>query len=334
MNHWGRIFSVSLFGESHGAGIGVTVAGCPAGIPLTLSDFQQDLERRKAGAKGTTPRIETDAPELLSGVFEGKTTGAPITIWFQNTNIRSKDYRTVLQHPRPGHADFVAVQKYAGFHDYRGGGHFSGRLTLALVGAGVVAKKIVEEVQIIAKVESIKGSTDIEKVLEAALAQNDSVGGIVSCEAQNIPSGWGEPFFDSIESVISHLAFAIPAIKGIAFGSGFQAAAMWGSEHNDLLANEKGITRSNHSGGVNGGISNGNTLRFQVAVKPTSSIGKPQETLNLASGKVEKLQIQGRHDTCIALRMPVVLEAVAAMALADFKLLRKTQTQLEKKDKQ
>lgn len=328
MNHWGRIFSVSIFGESHGKGVGITIDGCPAGIPLKISDFSEDLNRRRAGAKGTTPRIEADIPNLLSGVFEDKTTGAPLTIWFENTNTRSKDYSILRKQPRPGHADYVAEKKYKGFQDYRGGGHFSGRLTLALVAAGVVAKKIVEEVKIIAEIESIKGRNDIENVIEEAIAKQDSVGGIVRCAAHNIPIGWGEPFFDSIESAISHLAFAVPAIKGIAFGSGFDAALMWGSESNDLIINKKGETATNNSGGINGGISNGNELCFKVAVKPTSSIGVAQKTIHLESGKQEELRIKGRHDACIALRVPVVLEAITAMALADFKLIRKTQTNL------
>lgn len=328
MNHWGRIFSVSIFGESHGKGVGITIDGCPAGIPLKISDFSEDLNRRRAGAKGTTPRIEADIPNLLSGVFEDKTTGAPLTIWFENTNTRSKDYSILRKQPRPGHADYVAEKKYKGFQDYRGGGHFSGRLTLALVAAGVVAKKIVEEVKIIAEIESIKGRNDIENVIEEAIAKQDSVGGIVRCAAHNIPIGWGEPFFDSIESAISHLAFAVPAIKGIAFGSGFDAALMWGSESNDLIINKKGETATNNSGGINGGISNGNELCFKVAVKPTSSIGVAQKTIHLESGKQEELRIKGRHDACIALRVPVVIEAITAMALADFKLIRKTQTNL------
>lgn len=325
MNSWGRVFSVSIFGESHGDGVGITIDGCPSGIALEVKDFLTDLKRRKPGAKGTTPRIESDMPRLLSGVFNGVTTGSPLTIWFENKNIRSKDYSSILQHPRPGHADFVANEKYSGNQDYRGGGHFSGRLTLGLVAAGVVAKKILEGVNISATLESVKGSTNIEETIDAALAEQDSVGGIISCTAKNIPIGWGEPFFDSIESVIAHLVFAIPATKGIEFGSGFEAASMIGSEHNDVIKTESGTTDSNHSGGINGGISNGNELFFRVAVKPTSSIGKKQNTINLATGNLEELYIKGRHDACIALRMPVVIEAVTAMALADFKLLRKTQ---------
>lgn len=325
MNRWGRVLCVSIFGESHGEGVGVILDGCPSGISLSVDDFLSDLARRKAGAKGTTPRTESDIPMLLSGIFDGKTTGAPLTIWFENANIRSKDYSSVLQQPRPGHADFVANKKYYGCQDYRGGGHFSGRLTLALVAAGVVAKKIIEEVTICAEIEMIKGSKNIEQVLDEAMARKDSVGGVIRCEAENIPIGWGEPFFDSVEATIAHLAFSVPAIKGIAFGSGFGAAEMWGSEHNDLIISDNGKTQTNHSGGVNGGITNGNKLVFKVAVKPTSSIGKLQNTMNLSSGEMVDMQIKGRHDACIALRVPVVIEAITALALADFKLIRKTQ---------
>lgn len=327
MNHWGRIFSVSIWGESHGEGIGITISGCPAGISLTEEDFIEDLSRRKSGNKGTTPRIEKDLPKLLSGVFEDKTTGAPLTIWFANENVKSKDYSTVKKQPRPGHADFVAQKKFSGYNDYRGGGHFSGRLTLALVAAGVVAKKIVKGINIYAKIESIKGQTDFDKIIDEALAKKDSVGGIISCNAKPIPIGWGEPFFDGVESVIAHLVFAIPAIKGIEFGSGFNATKMWGSEHNDLIISKEGETMTNNSGGISGGITNGNMLSFKVAVKPTSSIGISQKTFDFSDNEIKEMIIEGRHDACIALRVPVVLEAITAMALADFKLLRKTQTE-------
>lgn len=188
-----------------------------------------------------------------------------------------------------------------------------------------MTKKIVNEVQISAKIESLKGRTDFENVIDEAVKNHDSVGGVVCCQAENLPVGWGEPFFDSIESVISHLAFAVPAIKGIEFGSGFGATEMWGSEHNDAFASKDGKTQTNHSGGINGGISNGNTLEFRVAVKPTASISKAQQTVNVETDEVEELRLKGRHDACIALRVPVVIEAITAMALADFKLIRKTQ---------
>jgi len=325
MNSFGKIFRISIFGESHGKSIGITVDGCPPGITLAEGDFASDLSRRKSGAKGTTPRNEEDLPDIISGTFNGFTTGAPITVLFRNTNTRSGDYANLQASPRPGHADFVANAKYMGFQDYRGGGHFSGRLTLALVAAGVIAKKIVAPVEITAKLTHAGGSAHIDEAIEKALATKDSIGGVVECCATNLPVGWGEPFFDSVESVISHLVFAIPAIKGIEFGSGFAAAQMTGSKHNDAIISPDGKTSTNNAGGINGGITNGNSLVFRVAVKPTSSIGQSQQTLNSQSGKVESLTIEGRHDACIALRVPVVLEAVTAIALADLQLVAVSQ---------
>ena len=322
MNSFGRIFRVNVFGESHGESVGVNIDGVPAGIPLKQEDFLPDLERRKAGAKGTTPRKEDDLPFLKSGVFNDHTTGAPVTILFENNNTRSADYAKLREFPRPGHADFVATQKYGGFEDYRGGGHFSGRLTLNLVAAGVIAKKILgPSIEVKAVLKEVGGHADPEQGLEAAIAAKDSVGGIVECTVDGLPIGLGEPFFDSIESNIAHAVFAIPAIKGIEFGAGFAAARMKGLEHNDAIIDTSGKTATNNAGGVVGGISNGNQLVFRIAVKPTSSTPKVQETLNVASGQVEQFSVKGRHDLCIALRVPVVLEAVTAMVLADFMLL-------------
>ncbi len=325
MNSFGRIFRIGIFGESHGKGVGISIDGCPAGIALCEGDFTADLSRRKAGAKGTTPRIESDLPKILSGVFNGYTTGAPIVILFENSNTKSKDYSNLLETPRPGHADFTAKQKYYGFNDYTGGGHFSGRLTLGLTAAGVVAKKIVSDIDIHAELTEIGGSTDKTKALDNAIALHDSAGGIIACRANNIPVGLGEPFFDAVESVIAHLVFSIPAVKGIEFGAGFAAASMLGSEHNDPIIDASGKTASNNAGGINGGITNGNELFFRVAVKPASSIGIKQKTFNFSSGKEEELHIKGRHDACIALRVPVIVEAVTAIALADFFLIRKSQ---------
>ncbi len=325
MNTFGRIFRVHIFGESHGKAIGVTLDGCPPGIPLTEEDFLQDLERRKPGAKGTTPRKEDDFPEIVSGCFRGHTTGAPITVLFRNKNIKSSDYDNLVKTPRPGHSDFVAWKRYQGFNDHRGGGHFSGRLTLALVTAGVVAKKLINPVDIQAKLIKAGGREDIEQAVAEALEAGDSLGGLVECRTSNIPLGWGEPFFDSVESVISHLAFAVPAIKGIEFGSGFSAAAMKGSQHNDPILDETGKTASNNAGGITGGITNGNEMIFRVAVKPTSSISIAQKTYSVESKKVETLEVKGRHDACIALRVPVVIEAITAIALADLKLVYHSQ---------
>jgi chorismate synthase len=257
MNSFGRFFRVHIFGESHGASVGITIDGCPAGLPLGTDDFTTDVERRKGGKqKGTTPRQEADEPHFYSGVFNGKTTGAPLTIIFENNNTRSGDYEKQRAVPRPGHADFVAHQKYGGFEDFRGGGHFSGRLTLCLVAAGVVAKKLLRTIAIKARILEIGGEPDLEQGLQKAIEQKDSVGGIVECTATGLPLGLGEPFFDSVESLLSHAVFSIPAIKGIEFGAGFAAARMFGADHNDAIMDATGNTATNHAGGVVGGISN------------------------------------------------------------------------------
>ncbi len=322
MNSFGRLFRVSIFGESHGESVGIVVDGCPAGMPLAVEDFLEDIERRKGGTqKGTTPRKEDDIPIFKSGVFNGKTTGAPIAIFFENKNTRSGDYEKQRSVPRPGHADFVAHHKFGGFEDYRGGGHFSGRLTVCLVAAGVIAKKLLNTITVKATILEIGGESDLEKGLQKAIDAKDSIGGIVECRVNGLPIGLGEPFFDSVESLISHAVFAIPAIRGIEFGTGFKAARMFGVEHNDAIENASGKTLTNHAGGVVGGITNGNELVFRIAVKPTSSTPKEQQTLNWETGAVEAFSVKGRHDLCIALRVPVVLEAVTALTLADLFLL-------------
>ena len=321
MNTFGKILRISIFGESHGNGVGITLDGVPAGLPLKFSDFKGDLERRRAGAKGTTPRKEADLPKLLTGVFNDHTTGAPLTILFENTNIRSKDYDKLREMPRPGHADYVASKKFGGFQDYRGGGHFSARLTTGLVTAGVIAKKLIRPIHIEAKLIEAGGDPDIDAAIDKAMEEQDSIGGIIECRATGIPVGLGEPFFDSMESLLAHIMFSIPAVKGIEFGSGFRAARMKGSEHNDNILSMDGTTETNHAGGINGGISNGNPLVFRIAIKPTSSISLAQQTLNLKTGKVETLKVEGRHDLCVALRAPVIVEAAAAIVLADLMLL-------------
>lgn len=322
MNSFGRLFRISIFGESHGESVGIVIDGCPAGMPLTVGDFLPDLERRKGGTqKGTTPRQEEDLPIFKSGIFNNKTTGAPITILFENKNIRSSDYEKQRDVPRPGHADFVAHKKFAGFEDFRGSGHFSGRLTVALVAAGVIAKKILKEVKITSSILEIGGEKDLDKGLQKAIDAKDSIGGIIECRAGGLPVGLGEPFFDSVESLLSHVVFAIPAVRGIEFGTGFAAAKMFGSEHNDAIDNMEGKTRTNHAGGIVGGLTNGNELVFRIAIKPTSSTPKEQNTLNWQTGKVENSSVKGRHDLCIALRVPVILEAVTAIVLADLMML-------------
>ena len=349
MNTFGRNFRVQIFGESHGEAIGVVVDGVKAGIPLSVEDFGEDIARRKSGAKGTTPRLEADEPEILSGVFEGHTTGAPIAVIFRNTNTKSADYEVLKNTPRPGHADYTASVKWDGFNDPRGGGHFSGRLTLPLVAAGVIAKKQCG-FSFKADLIEIGGERDKSKwasLLDATKAEGDSIGGIVECRVDGVPAGLGEPFFDSVESLISHAVFSIPGVRGIEFGDGFAASRMKGSEHNDslslsdtplngvadacsggstaslrsapsrqALATARPVPAKNGAGGVNGGITNGAPIVFRVAFKPTSSISKTQRTLNVKTGELVDLQVPGRHDTCFALRTPVIVEAVAAIVLA------------------
>lgn len=373
MNAFGRLFRIHIFGESHGESVGITVDGCPAGMPLTIDDFLPDLERRKGGTqKGTTPRQEEDLPLFMSGVFNHRTTGAPLTILFENKNTRSADYEKQRAVPRPGHADFTARQKFGGYEDFRGSGHFSGRLTVALVAAGVIAKKLLALVEgstspltplqgrgglspsansnstalatragspspqerepegevlqdsgitVRSTILEIGGESDLDAGLQKAIDAKDSIGGIVECLVQGLPAGLGEPFFDSVESLLAHIVFAIPAVRGIEFGTGFAAAKMFGAQHNDPINDMQGHTVTNHAGGVVGGISNGNELVFRIAVKPTSSTAKEQTTLNWETGNIETLSVKGRHDLCIALRVPVVLEAVTAIVLADLLML-------------
>ena len=321
MNSFGVIFRVSLFGESHGPAIGVIVDGCPPGIAVKPEDFLPDLSRRQSGSIGTTKRHEPDLPEILSGVFDDVTTGAPVTIVTRNSDKISSDYDEFKNIPRPGHADFVSHVKHSGFADMRGSGHFSGRITWGLVAAGVIAKKITDPAEVTASLISAGGSEDIEKAINKAILLNDSIGGIIECRVLNPPLAIGEPFFYSMESAVSHIVFSIPAIKGIEFGSGFAAALMKGSEHNDPFIDSKGKTSSNNAGGINGGITNGNEIIFRIVVKPTSSTGVDQTTFNFKEGRMTTLTVKGRHDTCIALRMPVIVEAATAIAMADLILI-------------
>jgi chorismate synthase len=353
---WGNKFKVSIFGESHGNGIGAVIDGLPAGIDIDLERVQNELNRRAArGNPLATPRKEGDQIEVLSGVFNGKTTGAPLAGLIRNENTRSGDYAKTKDLMRPGHADYAASVRYGGFQDYRGGGHFSGRLTAPLVFAGAIAKEIIRvirpELGIGSRIVSIGNVKDTEicdwKVYEnlskgfanpafplyhakledamkqeiiAAMADEDSVGGLVEGFITGLEPGIGNPFFESIESRLAGLLFSIPAVKGVTFGAGFEVVSLRGSQTNDALRINDGRIEAvtNYNGGINGGISNGMPIVFQVAFKPTPSIGKEQQTINLAERKEAVLTIQGRHDPCIVVRAFPVVEAATAICLADF----------------
>ena len=308
--------------------------GVPAGLELSEADFEKDIDRRRSGVKGTTPRKESDKPVILSGIYEGHTTGAPLAVIFRNENTRSSDYSLFAAMPRPGHADLTAALKWDDCQDPRGGGHFSGRLTLPVVAAGVVAKKILADATILdetpcndvcARIVELGGipvgqEGEWQKAIDKTMKEGDSLGAVIECIVPQIDPGYGEPFWDSVESVIAHGIFAIPGVRGIEFGDGFRAAAMKGSEHNDPIG-EDGRPLKNGAGGINGGITNGAPVTFRVAFKPTSSIHKAQQTYNFAASRMDILEVPGRHDACFALRAPVVVEAVAAIALADLVLL-------------
>ena len=317
MNSFGNNFRITLYGESHGKEIGVVVDGCPTGIPLSGNDMLTDIERRKAGGYATSARTENDIPEILSGIYRGHTTGAPIMIAFRNENFRDEDYQ-FDGFFRPGHADYAAYRKYNGYNNPLGGGQFSGRMTLPLVAAGCIAKRIIPTIEISAQI-----LPECMANVEKALANNDSAGGIVECRIRNLDAGIGEPFFDSLESVISHAIFSIPGAKAIEFGNGIASASMFGSEYNDRIVSSDGKTETNNCGGINGGVSNGNEIVFRTYFHPTPSIAKKQKTFNFNSLKVEDLEIHGRHDTCFALRTPVIVEALAAIVLADLTLISK-----------
>lgn len=321
MNQYGVNFRLAIWGESHGAQVGISMDGVPAGLSLSEADFEVDLARRRSGARGTTPRRETDRPMIVSGLYNGHTTGAPLTVVFANENTRSGDYANLERHFRPSHADWVAFRKFGGYNDSRGGGHFSARLTVALVAAGVVAKKMLPEgVRFATRLTEIGGCDDparFDELLREAAAERDSLGGVVECRVAGVPVGIGEPFFDSVESRVAHLLFSIPAVKGVEFGSGFAGSRLRGSQNNDPILDGEGHTATNHAGGINGGITNGNEVVMRAALKPTPSISRPQETYNLTTDRVEPLEIRGRHDVCVALRGAVVVEAAVAIALAD-----------------
>lgn len=336
MNSFGRKFRVSVFGESHGPYVGVTIDGVPSGLELCEADFASDIDRRRPGVAGTTSRSESDVPQIISGLYEGHTTGAPLTVLFANADVDSYAYGQFRSVPRPGHADFSATERFGAWNDLRGGGHFSGRLTLPIVAAGVVAKKLAAGIMGIEEDERIVDAGIVElggisgkfcdtaealenpqwkNALEQAAAQGDSLGAVVECRA-SVPAGIGDPFWDSVESLMSHAIFSIPGVRGVEFGDGFKASSMKGSEHNDPFGPD-GLPAKNGSGGVNGGITNGAPVLFRVAFKPTSSISKAQKTLDFEKGEMTELSIKGRHDVCFALRTPVIVEAMAAIVIAD-----------------
>ena len=322
-NSFGSKFKISIWGASHTPEIGIRIEGVPQGISLSAEEFEADLSRRRASAKGTTARHEADIPTLRAGVTDGITTGEAIEIVFQNGDTRSSDYSQFESHNRPSHIDFTARAKYGSEVDLRGSGQFSGRMTVLLVAAGVVAKKILQNIEYNTSIIEIGGSrnqAEFADIVAAAMAEGDSVGGVVECRAKGIKIGLGEPFFDSAESIIAHLLFSVPAVKGVEFGSGFEGVKLRGSERNDCFVDGEGHTATNNEGGINGGITNGNDLVVRAAIKPTPSISREQMTYNKELGEVAPLRIKGRHDACIVLRAAVVIESVVAIALAELTL--------------
>jgi len=323
MNSYGNLFKVTLYGESHQEAIGAIIDGVPAGIQIDHDLITSDL--MKPGAVGTTQRKEKDEFKIMSGVFNGYATGSPIHIMIENQNIQSKDYEHLKNQPRPGHADFVAGVKYQGFQDYRGGGRFSGRLTAALTAAGSIAKMIVPfqfEHQLI-QVGVLKDMQWLDQYLAEVQKAGDSVGGIIEVKVSKMTVGLGEPFFNKLDAEIGKMMFSIPAVKGVEIGKGFAGIELMGSKFNDEILDASGKTKTNHSGGVSGGISNGNDLIVKVFIKPTSSIQKEQETYNYTTNSVEKLEIGGRHDVCIARRAGIIIENAIAIVLADLFLINK-----------
>ncbi|MBL7126067.1 MAG: chorismate synthase [Dehalococcoidales bacterium] len=347
----GKLFTITGFGESHGACMGVVVDGCPAGLPLAEADIQPEVERRRPGAAGTTERWEPDKVEITSGVYDGHTTGAPICMLTWNKDIDSGVYKKNRFALRPGHADYTAFMKYGGFNDFRGGGRFSGRITLAYVMAGAIARKLIGRLGIdvfahtvaiggikarTLELASIKGKAErdplwcadpeaadkMARLIEKAREEKDSLGGVIEGIALNVPVGLGEPVFDNLDGELSKALFAIPAVKGVEFGAGFAVADMKGSENNDLydIRDGKIVTRTNNAGGVLGGISTGMPVLVRVAVKPTASIARSQETVDIQKMAETNLTVTGRHDTCIVPRAVPGVEAMMAVTICDFAL--------------
>ncbi len=319
----------TIFGESHGPAIGVTLTGVPSGLELDMDLIRTEMDRRRPGQNAlSTARKEADEVEILSGMFDGKTTGTPLCAIIRNSDTRSKDYSQLKVCPRPSHGDYAGTIRYEGCNDYRGGGHFSGRLTAPLVFAGAVAKQILTAacgVQITSRISMLEGVADptaeqVEQIILTAKADGDSVGGAVVCTVAGLPAGFGSPDYGcNVEGIFAQHLFAVPAVKGIVFGAGFNFARMRGSQANDpfYMDGDQVKTRTNHAGGINGGITNGMPITFEVAIRPTPSISKEQETVNLATGEDTKLVINGRHDPCIVHRALPVIEAAAALAACE-----------------
>jgi chorismate synthase len=319
MNTFGSLFQITLYGESHQPAIGVVIDGMPPGIVINEALIRDDLMKRNPVAIGTTSRKEPDVFVMTSGVYQGKSTGSPIHVSIANVNIRSQDYEHLASQPRPGHADFVAAQKYAGFHDPRGGGRFSGRLTAPLVIAGSFAKMLVPFAfsHRLIQAGTLTDMAKLDAYLQTIADQGDSVGGIIEIKVDHVPVGLGEPMFEKIESLLGQALFSIPAVKAVSIGTGFEGITLLGSQFNDVLINDTGKTATNHAGGISGGISNGNPLVIKVFVKPPSSIQQTQTTFDLQSQTMKDLEIGGRHDVCIARRAGIVLENMTAVVLAD-----------------
>src|SRR5213593_4739112 len=349
-NSIGKAFAVTCFGESHGPGVGVTVDGCPAGLSLTIEDIQRALELRIPQENDiVSARREPDLVEIFSGTFENHTTGAPITLYIRNKDVRSSDYEQLKDVVRPGHADYPAKVKYGGFSDYRGGGRLSGRMTAAFVAAGSVASKLLENFggEVLSythsvgqyRLNALPSSDDVRKltyensmrcpdtslaekmrgaVLDAK-AEGDSLGGIVECYVNNLPVGVGEPLFDSLDAELAKILFGIPAVKGVEFGAGFGASRLKGSENNDQYAVKEGrvLALTNNSGGVLGGMSTGMPLLLRAAFKPPSSIAKEQKTVNIAKMEESTLEVRGRHDPCVVPKAVPVVQAMVSIEIAD-----------------
>ena len=324
MNAYGDRFRFTIWGQSHGPAIGVTMEGLPAGFAIDFEALQRFLDRRAPGQAGSTPRKEADRPEFVSGLVDGVTCGGPVTAMIRNENTRSGDYDNLKYTPRPGHADYTARVKYGEARDAAGGGQFSGRLTAPLCIAGGICLQLLAPmgITVSARLVRVGGETDPEKfmdTIEAARAEGDSVGGVVECAVSGVPAGVGEPMFDGLENRIAGAIFGIPGVKGLEFGSGFAGADLRGSQNNDPFYVEDGAvrTRTNNAGGILGGISTGMPIVFRAAFKPTPSIAKPQQSVDLRTMTETTLAVRGRHDPCIALRAVPVVEAAAAVAIYD-----------------